>query len=163
VIESRLATVGDAVGIGSVQLAAWNDRGIDLIDGFATDDIKDMWVDAIVHQSDHGRVMVTTWDDQIVGYCAIERSAHPTVVALSALEVLPDRRNHGVGSRLINMAADVAGRMGAHEIRTWIGDNEATTMGFLESAGWALTGASRTVSEESRGLFRFELELKTQL
>jgi ribosomal protein S18 acetylase RimI-like enzyme len=163
VIESRLAHVGDSAGIVSVQQEAWHDRGLNLIDEIDPDQLAATWTEAIGQRSDLGRIMVTTSDDLVVGYCVIEKTTDINVVQLTALEVSPRYRKIGIGSRLINMAADVSDRMGAHEIHAWIGENEAPAKSFLTSAGWALTGASRTLIDESSGITRQEIQLQTAL
>lgn len=155
--------MGDSTGIVSVQQEAWKDRGINLIDESDPEHLAATWAEAISQYSDLGRIMVATSNDQVVGYCAIERTADLYVVYLTALEVSPRHRNMGIGSRLINVAADVSGRIGAHEIRAWIGESELPAISFLNSAGWGVTGASRTVIDESRGNTRQEIEFETAL
>ena len=155
--------MGDSIGIVSVQQEAWNDRGLNLIDEIDPDHLAATWAEAIGQHSDLGRIMVTTSDDLVVGYCVIEKTVDINVAHLTALEVSPRYRNIGIGSRLINIGADVSIRMGAHEIHAWIGEDETAAVSFLISAGWAVTGASRTVIDESSGLTRQEIQLQTTL
>jgi ribosomal protein S18 acetylase RimI-like enzyme len=163
VIETRLARVTDSLEISRVQRAGWVHRGIHLLDDLSEEDLAATWAEAIQQQAIQGRIVVTTSDVIVVGYCVIESSDDSSLAYVTALEVSPSHRKMGIASRLINVVADIARRMGAHELQTWVGDTEIEAIGFLKSAGWASTGAFRSVSDEKGHMFRDEVQLLTKL
>jgi len=163
VIETRLARVTDSLEISRVQRAGWVHRGIHLLDDLSEEDLAATWAEAIQQQAIQGRIVVTTSDAIVVGYCVIESSDDSSLAYVTALEVSPSHRKMGIASRLINVVADIARRMGAHELQTWVGDTEIEAIGFLKSAGWASTGAFRSVSDEKGHMFRDEVQLLTKL
>ncbi|TNU77286.1 GNAT family N-acetyltransferase [Miniimonas arenae] len=62
---------------------------------------------------------------------------------LLALEVAPDARRAGHGSRLLAAVADLARERGAHHLATWTVRSDAERTAFLEAAGLGEAGLRR--------------------
>jgi len=68
---------------------------------------------------------------------------------------------------LTNAAADLAMSAGMDEMTAWLGRDETAAQHLLQSAGWTLTGATRTVAmataTESLAQERNEIEFLVSL
>lgn len=163
--ESRLARIDDAPRIARLQATSWESRGIisftdDEADQFA--EATQQWEIAIRDMQSQGRVLVVEIHGEVVGFAAISVSQPAEFSELVALEVDPTHRREGIGSRLINAAADIAVRMNAHMIRAWVEESEIAAQTLLRETGWATSGATRVTQNES-GQNRNESEWITYL
>lgn len=163
--ESRLARIDDAPHIARLQATSWESRGIIDINADVPDYIIDAtqhWEVAIRDMQSDGRVLVVEAQGEIVGFAAISVSGPDAFSELLALEVDPQRRRQGIGSRLINATADIAERMNALKIRAWVEKDEIAARALLRETGWAESGSTRLTQSES-GQNRNESEWVTYL
>ena len=147
-VSVRPAVPADAAPIARVQLVTWRTA----FGGLLPDGALDAWDDAAAGESWRAAiesppspahtVLVAVDAGAVVGFAATapagEDTREPTV-----LLVEPRWGRRGHGSRLLAAVADLARASGATTLTTWLPEQDAVTARFLETAGWALEGASR--------------------
>lgn len=79
----------------------------------------------------------------LVGCVALKRSSRPGVCYLERLAVLPDRRHHGLGRRLVERVARVAREQGARELSIGIIDDDDVLERWYEASGFRKAGTKR--------------------
>jgi GNAT superfamily N-acetyltransferase len=152
----RRAVSGDAPGIARVQGAVWARiyAGVlpaELIAGVAGEDGAETWRQVVAEPpTDRHRLLVALDGDRVVGVAALAPASDPDLVPpldaeLHAFCVDPDEEGSGHGSRLLNASADVMREAGFSHLHVWLGEPERGLWTFLEGAGWAADGATRTL------------------
>ncbi|WP_319637750.1 GNAT family N-acetyltransferase [Pengzhenrongella sicca] len=144
----RPAVPGDETAIARIQLAAWRAGhaevlGADVLDGLDPTEIRSRWAAAITTPPGAGyRVLVACDRADVVGFTAVrpllvdERTPLASSGGeLLALEVAPDARRGGHGSRLLTAAVDTLRADGAGYLVAWVLDGDSARAEFLRSAG----------------------------
>ncbi|WP_062377288.1 GNAT family N-acetyltransferase [Demequina pelophila] len=139
-VSARPAVPGDEEAIAAIQLACWRETLGPAVDALPSDDVRAQWAAAIAQppSRDH-RVFVACDGPRVVGFAALA----PTEIL--ALEVAPDHRRAGHGSRLLSACIDTLRTRGATETRAWSLEDDAPRRAFLESAGFGEGGLRRTL------------------
>ncbi|MDN4473617.1 GNAT family N-acetyltransferase [Demequina zhanjiangensis] len=141
----RAARPGDEAAIAQIQIASWvsalgerlGPRRQTAFDPVA---VEAGWHQAIVEPPSEGhQVFVALGDEGEV--CGFVACAPPK--DLIALEVSPDRRRRGHGSRLLAAAADHMRAHGAETMRLWALEKDRVRVDFLRMAGFAEAGMRR--------------------
>ncbi|WP_182113593.1 MULTISPECIES: GNAT family N-acetyltransferase [unclassified Actinotalea] len=157
-VSVRPATTDDEAAIARVQLRAWRathaatlgEAVLEQLDVMA---VRRQWAAAITQPPtrDH-HVLVACDGPRVVGFAASvpvavppERADAPAAGAVEvvALEVDPDVRRAGHGSRLLAACVDLARDGGATHLQTWVLDGDEGRAQFLGSAGLGPDGAAR--------------------
>ncbi len=140
----RLANATDAQRISQLQISNWQLTHSVVAQSLDPGDVESAWAQAITIHGDLGRVLVCERDGTLVGVIAIEFQGELGLISL--LEVAPEVRRQLIGARLLNAVADIAGQAGCRHMSLWLNDDQSIAKKFFESMGWALSGATRTVS-----------------
>lgn len=171
----RPADVADAGEIARVQAAVWarvhGDRlPPDVLAAVGSPEAAEQWRTAAADPpSSRHRVLVALSGHRVVGFAALSPAYDPDTVPqlddeLLALCVDPAESGQGHGSRLVNAVADVARDEGVHHLHAWLAAAETDLRAFLESAGWAADGATRSLDLTGDGSVLVEqLRLRTAL
>jgi GNAT superfamily N-acetyltransferase len=141
-----LANATDAQGIAQLQISNWQLTHSVLAQALDPGDVESAWAQAITIHGGLGRALVCERDGTLVGVIAIEFQGELGLISL--LEVAPEVRRQLIGARLLNAVADIAGQAGCRHMSLWLNDDQIDAMKFFESMGWALSGATRTVSTD---------------
>jgi len=147
-VAVRLARPGDEEAIGSIQIDSWvgaigEQLGRKRHEFFDHETIVSGWANSISKPPTPGHVVfVATCDGVIVGFAAV---APPNQIV--ALEVDPERRRRGHGSRLLAAAVDHLRANGATEMKLWSLSNDSVRTRFLQSAGFAESGMVRELDD----------------
>jgi len=151
----RPATRGDAADIARIQAAVW--AGVHsglpdaVLDTVASTEAAEQWAAAAADPpSPRHRVLTALAGERVVGFAALAPASDPDTIPsldgeLLALCVDPAETGHGHGSRLVNAAADLSRIDGVAHLHAWLSDGETDLRAFLEGAGWAADGASRSL------------------
>jgi ribosomal protein S18 acetylase RimI-like enzyme len=143
-VAVRPARPGDEADIARIQVAAWvaalGERlGPRRHSAFDAEAIEAGWQAAITEPPTTGhRVFVATQDGAVVGFAAVSPPQD-----LIALEVAPDRRRRGHGSRLLAASADHIREHGGTTMRIWALEKDAIRNRYLRDAGFAEAGMRR--------------------
>ena len=106
---------------------------------FDLEAVRAGWEAAILQPPTPGhRVLVALAGDRVVGFAAV---APPRDII--ALEVAPDQRRRGHGSRLLAAVVDHLRTYGGEEMRLWALEKDAVRADYLRSVGFAETGMRR--------------------
>lgn len=139
-VSARPAVPGDETAIAQIQLAAWREWMGAAADALPADDVHNQWAAAISRApSRKHRVFVACDGPHVVGFAALA----PTEIV--ALEVAPEHRRAGHGSRLLAACVDTLRVTGAPEIRAWALEGDAAREAFLTDAGLAIGGVRRVL------------------
>lgn len=139
-VSARPAVPGDESAIAAIQLAAWRDWMGPAADGLPIGDIEQQWASAIVTPpSRQHRVFVATDGPRVVGFAALA----PTEII--ALEVAPEHRREGHGSRLLAACVDTLRVANATEVRAWALEGDVVRETFLSGAGLGVGGVRRVL------------------
>ena len=146
-VSVRPATAEDDAPITRVQLRAWRSGYADVL-GAATMDsvdvaaVRSSWASAITAPPTPGhRVLVACDGPRVVGIAAsipVEDG-----IEIITLEVDPDHRRAGHGSRLLTACVDLGREGGAAHVRTWVVARDEVRRRFLAGAGLAADGPRR--------------------
>jgi GNAT superfamily N-acetyltransferase len=158
----RRAVPGDAPRIARVQAAVWarTYAGLlppDLLAAPGSADAAETWQAAAAQPpSERHRVLTALDGDRVVGVAALAPATDPDLdpqldAELHVFCVDPDEEGRGHGSRLLNAAADMMREAGVQHLHVWLGDAERPLRTFLEGAGWAVDGATRTLDLRGDG------------
>ncbi|MEE6280293.1 GNAT family N-acetyltransferase [Georgenia sunbinii] len=155
-VSVRPAIPEDAALVTSVQLQAWQRRGLVAAAQLAAIDtaaVRARWLEGISKPpSAQHRVLAACDGSLVVGFAAyapaaaVELPAAGPVtdaVEILALEVVADHTRHGHGSRLLAACVDLATDAGAGTLLTWATDDDDPRTRFLHSAGFAPGGLRR--------------------
>jgi len=139
-VSARPAVPGDEAAITAIQLASWRGWMADAVDALPVADIEQQWAAAISSPpSRQHRVFVATDGPRVVGFAALA----PTEII--ALEVAPEHRRQGHGSRLLAACVDTLRLANAAEVRAWALEGDTDREAFLESAGLGVGGVRRVL------------------
>lgn len=143
-VSVRPAVPGDEDAVTRVQLAAWRgaralgDGVVDLVD---PDAVRRRWRDAVTAPPGPGfAVLVALAGPAVVGFAAVAPGT------LLALEVDPEHRRGGHGSRLLAAAVDRLRADGADEMVTWVLEGDDGRERFLGEAGLGPDGTERALA-----------------
>lgn len=148
----RLARTSDVDDVAAVQVAAWRQdfRGTlpdALLDALDPDDIALTWARGLLSSTDQRLYVALGADDRVVGYAAVGPNADPdcapSVWEVLALEVDPEHRGAGHGSRLLHAVVEHAGAAGGEVVVTWTLAGDERRRAFFGSAGWGPDSAHR--------------------
>lgn len=161
-VSVRPAVPGDEHEITRVQLAAWRSAhqdtlGPGVLDRIDADQVAGQWAQAIAAPPGPGyRVLVAVAGPRLVGFASVVPVIAPAGSdddtpggEILALEVHPDHRREGHGSRLLAAAVDLLrDEDRATSVQTWVLDGDAVREQFLGSAGLDDTGGLRRMGAE---------------
>lgn len=145
-VSVRPAVPGDEDAVARIQMASWSTTHAeilteDVLSKLDADRIRDQWREAITAPPGPGfAVLVACAGPAVVGFCAVAPAQ------LVALEVLPDHRRGGHGSRLLMAGVDRLRADGAEEVVTWVLEGDAARERFLSGAGLGPDGRSRVLA-----------------
>lgn len=143
-VSVRPARASDAELVAKVQLETWAAAYASLLPppDLRLDHAAAIWLNAIESPpSPQHRVLVACELDQVAGFAACEPVDDGA--ELSTLLVQPSWARRGHGSRLLAACADLWRQEGVALAVTWVLAEDLVMSAFLESAGWALDGATR--------------------
>jgi GNAT superfamily N-acetyltransferase len=139
-VSARPAVPGDEAAIAAIQLAAWRDWMGAAVDELPLADIQNQWAAAITASpSRQHRVFVATDGPHVVGFAGLA----PTEII--ALEVAPEHRRAGHGSRLLAACVDTLRITNAPEVRAWALEGDTAREAFLADAGLGIGGVRRVL------------------
>ncbi|MGC4175822.1 N-acetyltransferase family protein [Demequina sp.] len=139
-VSARPAVPGDEAAIAAIQLASWRSWMGDAVDQLPATDIEQQWAQAICSPpSRQHRVFVATDGPRVVGFAALA----PTEII--ALEVAPESRRQGHGSRLLAACVDTLRTANATEVRAWALEGDTVRETFLSGAGLGAGGVRRVL------------------
>ena len=139
-VSARPAVPGDEAAIAQIQLAAWRSWMGAAADALPAADIEAQWATSITAPpSRKHRVFVATDGPNVVGFAALA----PTEIV--ALEVAPEYRRLGHGSRLLAACVDTLRITTAEEVRAWALEGDTVREAFLTGSGMDLGGVRRVL------------------
>lgn len=151
----RLASPRDVHAVAAIQARAWTAAYGDILPTAVLAQLEPaarlQWADAVGKPpTDAHHVLVALDGTATVGFASVapcdDPDADPQVTgALGILAVDPAQRGHGHGSRLLSAAGETMRISQFATAVCWLPEQDAAQRRFLESAGWALDGARRTV------------------
>lgn len=150
-VSVRPALAQDAEAMTGLQVRAWRASHGDVLGGdvLALLDLAAMsarWTAAVEHApSREHRVLVALDGPRVVGLATCV-PAPGGGVEVAALEVDPDARRSGHGSRLLAACVDLAREDGAQWLVTWVLEGDAAREQFLAGAGLGPDGAERALA-----------------
>ncbi|HEY0187119.1 MAG TPA: GNAT family N-acetyltransferase [Cellulomonas sp.] len=161
-VSVRPAVPGDETAVAAVQLAAWRAThaevlGTEVLDSIDPAQLAAQWQQAIVAPPGPGyRVLVAMHGPRLVGFASVVPVTAPAGSGddtpggeILALEVAPEDRRAGHGSRLLAAVVDLLrDEDHATSVQTWVIDGDAGREQFLGSAGLGDVGARRTLGEQ---------------
>ena len=156
----RPAAAGDEQPITDVQLAAWTAAdllGADVLALLDPEAMRASWQAAITAPPGPGyRVLVACENRRVVGFASVvpqpaePETGSPTASGMIlALEVAPDERRSGHGSRLLAAAVNALRTDGAAEVSTWVLHGDDARARFLAGAGLRPDGAQRCLTDRT--------------
>ncbi|GGB97581.1 GNAT family N-acetyltransferase [Cellulomonas carbonis] len=154
-VSVRPATPGDETDVARIQLVAWRTDhgellGSETLDAVDEEAVRRQWEQAIVAPpSPAHRVLVACAGPRVVGFVA--SAPDGDAVQLLALEVDPDHRRGGHGSRLLAACVDLARERGATRLVTWVLEGDEPRGRFLAGAGLGPDGARRELASGPDG------------
>lgn len=160
-VSVRPAIPEDASLVTSVQLRAWQNRGLlgaEQLANLDTAAVRSQWQASISSPpSSSHRVLSACDGSLVVGFAAFAPAGDITLPAagsdpvtdateILALEVVADHARHGHGSRLLAACADLAVEAGVTTLVTWAAADDDARTKFLNSAGFAPAGLRRELT-----------------
>lgn len=158
-VSARPAVPGDEEAITAIQLAAWRERlGAEAVAALPQDEVLAAWGAAIeAPPSRAHRVFVATDGPHVVGFAALAPGGE-----IIALEVAPEQRRFGHGSRLLAACVDTLRITGGTSVRAWALEGDDVREAFLTGAGLGEGGVRRGMEgpqgELTERMFRADLE-----
>ncbi len=155
-VSVRPARAEDSLAVGAVMLASWRRQYSDVLPKQALEQLSplavaDDWKRSITAPPTRRHVvLVALAGPSIVGYAVAAPAGDSGATAGGVGEVVdlvvdPDCTRAGHGSRLLAAAIDHLRGHGYAEVITWSGEKDRIRLRFLESAGFATDGGSRTL------------------
>ncbi len=150
----RPARASDAEAVAHLTVAWWHRWYAEAIpageiEGPSLEDVREAWALSITAPpSPRHRVLVALQRDEVVGYAVAAPadpglSPHEEVGEIVDLVVAAERTRLGHGSRLLAASVDHLRSHGFAEVGLWCLTVDAARRAFLESAGFATSGAVR--------------------
>ena len=146
--EVRPARTADVDALAAVQVRAWRGDGLLPEQWLELDEsqIALEWARSLLLPGDN-LLLAAFAGEALVGYAALGPSGDPDSTPrtgeLLALEVDPDHRRAGHGSRLVAAVVDAARGRGLTDLTTWIPLDAEARRAFLLAAGWGPDTAYR--------------------
>lgn len=159
-VSVRIAWADDAPAIAEVQSRSWAEQYAGILDDEAQLDpqvIAAGWHASLSKPADaRNRVLVALERNRVVGFAvtipAADRDCDPVSAGeLVELNVDPDERSQGHGSRLLQSAIDTLVADRFNTAVTWIMSADDQRRRFLTDAGWAPDGAHRELALDGTG------------
>ncbi|PKQ25677.1 MAG: GNAT family N-acetyltransferase [Actinobacteria bacterium HGW-Actinobacteria-4] len=141
-VSARPAVLGDEHAFAEIQLAAWRvSLGAEAVATVPSDEVRDTWGAAIESPPSRAhRVFAACDGPHVVGFAALAAGGE-----IVALEVAPEHRRAGHGSRLLAACVDTLRMTGTENIRAWALRGDDAREAFLRQAGFAEGGVARTL------------------
>jgi ribosomal protein S18 acetylase RimI-like enzyme len=144
-VSVRPAVPGDEDAVTRIQVDAWRTTHADTlggaVDALDTAVMRRRWADAISSPPGPGFAVLVALDGpRVVGFAAVGPGQ------VMALEVSPDARQGGHGSRLLAAAVDRLRTDGADEMVTWVLDGDDARERFLSQSGLGPDGTERALA-----------------
>ena len=163
----RPARRSDAEALAAVTLASWREQYAAVLPAAASalDDaaLVERWADAL-GAAVGSAVYVACAGDDVVGLAVVAPASDPDLddagagasgaAEVAELVVRPGATREGHGSRLLAAAVDHAREQGRTAVVVWCGTGDDARRAFLESAGLAPDGATRTLDDGAGSTWR---------
>lgn len=148
-VSVRPAVPGDEDAVTRIQVDAWRATHADTlggaVDALDVEAMRGRWADAITRPPAPGCAVFVALEKQtVVGFGAVSPDQ------LLALEVAPDARRSGHGSRLLAACVDRLRSDGSTEVLTWVLDGDDGRERFLSSSGLGPDGTERQLATRVR-------------
>ncbi|GAB4084983.1 hypothetical protein GCM10028784_16130 [Myceligenerans cantabricum] len=149
-VSVRPAVPGDETAVTAVQLGAWRAThdatlGDGVMDRLDTGVMQERWKAAIETAPGPGFAVLVALDGpDLVGFAAVAPGQ------VLSLEVEPDHRRAGHGSRLLAAAVDRLRTDGAQEVTAWVLEGDTAREQFLADCGLGPDGTERTLATGPR-------------
>jgi ribosomal protein S18 acetylase RimI-like enzyme len=167
----RLARTSDVDDVAAVQVAAWRAdyTGVlpaEVLAGLDPDDISLEWARGLLMGGAQRLLVAIGEGGSAVGYAAVGPCADPDATAttgeIHALEVHPDHRGAGHGSRLLAACVDLLRESGSQSAVTWVLLADERRRAFFIATGWGPDSAYRDLSPGDDSTVR-QVRLATDL
>lgn len=150
---ARRAEPHDAAAIADVVHASWRERygqvwPPEVWELAHTDSLRKQWEESLSARPADSEAIVAIDDGRVVGFAAWTRLSRDSA-ELTVWEVAPEFRARGHAARLLAASVDTARDAGVSDLHWWAGAEEEARMNYVQSTGWALDGATRSVTIES--------------
>jgi len=167
----RLARTSDLDDVAAVQIAAWRSDYVgllptDVLDALDPDDIAMEWARGLLMSGQQRLLVALGAGSAIVGYAAIGPCPDPDATAdtgeIHALEVHPEHRGTGHGSRLLTASIELLVSSGVSGAVTWVLLGDERRRAFFTATGWGPDSAYRDLSVDESTSVR-QVRLATAL
>ena len=139
-VSARPAVPGDEAAVAAIQVAAWRGWMGAAADALPFSEIEAQWATSISSPpSRKHRVFVATDGPNVVGFAAL------ATTEIVALEVAPEHRRAGHGSRLLAACVDTLRLASADEVRAWSLEGDTAREAFLTGSGMDIGGVRRVL------------------
>ncbi len=165
----RLARTSDVDDLASVQMRAWTHDFAQVLPAEALRDLDPAdvaleWARGLLQPGGH-RLLVALAGNTVVGYAAMGPSsdpdAQPGTGEVLALEVDPDHRGAGHGSRLLAAVVDTSREQQLTDLAMWVPLAAEARRSFFMHAGWGPDTAYRDLDAGASTIR--EVRLVTQI
>lgn len=147
-VSVRPSLPEDAERLGQIQLAAWQAANLlpaAALDPAGAESFATAWAQAITNPPSAKHRMLTACDGpMVVGFAALA-PVNETTGEIVILEVDPDYRRKGHGSRLLAACTDLLQSTNALNVRTWVLATDSDRAAFFTAAGLVPLGVRRTL------------------
>ncbi|WP_250564484.1 anhydro-N-acetylmuramic acid kinase [Sphaerisporangium fuscum] len=152
-ITLRPATLADLDGVVEVFLACWHRSytGVmpaSLVAAMTPGRARELWARVLAESGPSEIVAVRSGGDapSVLGITRYGLDEHGDGTVYS-LYVHPDAQGGGLGARLLRGAQDALATAGASRASLWVFADNAPSIGFYRSQGWAPDGTTRVQAE----------------
>jgi GNAT superfamily N-acetyltransferase len=154
-----LARPGDEAGIAEVHVRTWQAayRGQiadDFLDSLSIEERTGTWRRMLAESMPGRACLVAEEAGRIVGFAHVSPSRDEAAAAgtgeLTAIYLLEEHWNSGVGRALLERAVDLLTEAGFDAVTLWVLGTNTRAQRFYEAAGWARDGATQV---SDRGTF----------
>lgn len=169
----RPATAVDAVELGRIQSATWQQAYANLLPTTALDAMSEdasaaAWRSAVTAPPGPGHLVLvaiemSTTASTTVGFAALaptdaeEAEITAPTAEVVALVIEPRWGRRGHGSRLLHAVVERALELGAEELVCWVLAGDIATENLLRSAGWERDGWTRTLEADDRAVVQHRM------
>jgi ribosomal protein S18 acetylase RimI-like enzyme len=143
----RRANVADASAIAAVRVEAWRVtyRGVipdSYLDEMRVEDSTELWLRVLSAPANPGTaVFVAEVDGRIVGFSAgmiMQEQKFGFDAELTAIYLIPDAQERGLGTRLVRMVANGFANLGVNGMLVWVLAENKVARQFYEKLGGEL-------------------------